>query len=176
MGTAIASRVEVGIDGDRVMARVMGSATHKHSQPFQEFALAMVSVGYRRFEVDLGQCLMLDSTFVGMLAGLAIKLAADGGTVALLRATPDCAEAIQSLGVAGLFSLRRDGASQLEVVSLRPLPLEPRSFEAWACMVLEAHELLSRASAKNRTRLREVLQYLMDDGSAVQPDLPPRER
>lgn len=174
MGTAIKGSVEVGLEGDRVLSRVVGVATHKHSLPFQEFALAMVSVGYRRFEIDLGQCLMLDSTFIGVLAGLAIKLAANGGTVALLRSSPACEETIGSLGVLGLFSHRHEGASQLDVVSLRPLPLEPRSFEAWACMVLEAHELLSRASARNRGRLREVLEYLMDSKTAVLAELPSR--
>lgn len=167
-------RVEVGVDGDRVLVRIVGAATHRICQPVQEFALAMVSVGYRRFEVDLGVCSQLDSTFAGVLAGVSIKIAADGGTVTLLRLPPACAEALGGLGVHGLFTHRPETAPLLEVHSLRPLPLEPKSFEAWACMVLEAHELLSRTNARNRHRLREVLEYLMDSGARVLPELPPR--
>jgi hypothetical protein len=109
-----------------------------------------------------------------VLAGLSIKLAADGGTVTLLRGSPECQQTLIDLGVAGLFSLRSGNAPQIEVVSLRPLPLEPKNFEAWACIVLEAHELLSRASATNRHRLREVLQYLMDSSGRSASELPPR--
>jgi anti-anti-sigma regulatory factor len=174
MAPIATGRVEVGVDGDRILVRVVGAATHKICQPVQEFATAMVSVGYRRFEIDLGVCSQLDSTFCGVLAGLSIKIAADGGTVTLLRVSSGCAEVLSGLGVHGLFTHRLEQNRQLEVHSLRPLPLEPKSFEAWACMVLEAHELLSRTSATNRHRLREVLEYLMDSGARVAPELPPR--
>src|SRR5687767_8124735 len=72
-------RVEVGVDGTRIVMRIVGFANHRLCQPVQEFALAMVSVGYRRFEIDLGVCTQIDSTFIGVLAGLAIKIAPDGG-------------------------------------------------------------------------------------------------
>jgi anti-sigma B factor antagonist len=175
MGTALATgRVEVGVDGARIAMRMVGHATHRLCQPVQEFAMAMVSVGYRRFEIDLGVCTHMDSTFIGVLAGLAIKVAPDGGSVTLLRVPPACSEAIATLGVQNLFSTRPESYPQLEVISMRQLPLEPKSFEAWACMVLEAHELLSRANPSNRQRLREVLAYLMDSRQPVLPELPPR--
>ena len=173
MGSVETGRVEVGVDGDRVLVRVVGRATHQICQPVQEFGLAMVSVGYRKFEVDLGMCVHLDSTFAGVLAGLSIKVTADGGTVTLLRVAPSCSEALMGLGVHGLFA-HEHGRNRLEVHSMRPLPLEAKSVEAWASMVLEAHELLSCANAENRHRLREVLEHLMDSRRAVLPELPPR--
>ena len=68
------SSIQVGVSGPAVWVRVEGKGSFLNSGNFKQFAREMVDRGYREFVVDLHDCAMMDSTFMGTMAGLALRL------------------------------------------------------------------------------------------------------
>ena len=68
------SSIQVGVSGPAVWVRVEGKGNFLNSGNFKQFAREMVDRGYREFVVDLVDCVMMDSTFMGTMAGLALRL------------------------------------------------------------------------------------------------------
>jgi len=54
--------------------KVEGKGNFLNSGSLKEFAREMVNRGYREFIVDLENCAMMDSTFMGTMAGMALRL------------------------------------------------------------------------------------------------------
>ena len=51
-----------------------GRGSFLNSGSLKEFAREMVNRGYRDFVFDLQDCVMMDSTFMGTMAGMALRL------------------------------------------------------------------------------------------------------
>ena len=68
------SSIQVGVNGSVVWVRVAGRGSFLNSGSLKEFAREMVNRGYREFVFDLEECVMMDSTFMGTMAGMALRL------------------------------------------------------------------------------------------------------
>ena len=68
------SSIQVGVNGDAVWVKVEGKGSFLNSGNLKEFTREMVNRGYREFVVDLEKCVMMDSTFMGTMAGVALRL------------------------------------------------------------------------------------------------------
>ena len=68
------SSIQVGVNGPAVWVRVEGKGSFLNSGNLKEFAQEMVTRGYREFVIDLQNCAMMDSTFMGTMAGVALRL------------------------------------------------------------------------------------------------------
>jgi len=55
--------------------KVEGKGSFLNSDNLKEFAREMLDQGYREFVVDLADCAMMDSTFMGTMARLALRRA-----------------------------------------------------------------------------------------------------
>ena len=80
--------IQVGFNERTVWVRVSGRGSFQNSGPLKDFAKEMLARGYKSFVIDLGECPVMDSTFMGTLAGIALKLQASilvkGSTSGLL--------------------------------------------------------------------------------------------
>lgn len=157
MARASAGRVEVCTAGTAVRIRVSGRATHLISQPLREYGVQMIRRGLRDFVVDLSGCVYLDSTFAGILAGLAMKLKAAGGALTLRQVPARCSELIATLGIESLFGFDDQATTD---TNMEALPGAARSREAWAGTIVEAHKVLARAEQSNEGRFEDVLEFL----------------
>jgi anti-anti-sigma regulatory factor len=164
MAQPMSGRVEVGNGDSLVQVRVGGRANHLIAQPLREFGNEMMRRGYREFRIDLQDCLYIDSTFAGVLSGLALKLKDLGGTVTLLRSPDRCTELLMTLGVDPLFAFDESPLPPLAPdAPMRLLPMAARSREAWASTILEAHRLLAQAEGANDRRFEDVVEMLRND-------------
>ena len=68
------SSIQVGVNGPVVWVRVAGRGSFLESGSLKEFGREMVNRGYREFVFDLEECAMMDSTFMGTMAGMALRL------------------------------------------------------------------------------------------------------
>ena len=68
------SSIQVGVNGPSVWVRVKGRGSFLNSGGLKDFARAMVNKGFREFVFDLQDCVMMDSTFMGTMAGMALRL------------------------------------------------------------------------------------------------------
>ena len=127
----------------------------------------MLDRGFRSFIVDLNSCSVMDSTFMGTLAGIALRLREFGnGGLVVRNANQRNADLLANLGLNNLFEIEPKVPSASSESDLETAPLEPthsmdRSDQA-TCM-LEAHEALVDADPENLARFKDVLEYLKQD-------------
>src|SRR5207247_9299692 len=107
----VESSILVGISGPTVWVRVEGKGSFLNSVKLKEFARRMLDRGYREFVVDLAHCAMMDSTFMGRVASVALRLKELGqGHLHVVRCGNRSRELLSGLGLDHIFDIRAIGA------------------------------------------------------------------
>jgi anti-anti-sigma factor len=145
--------------------RVEGKGSFLNSTGLKEFAKEMVNRGFREFVVDLKNCPVMDSTFMGTLAGVALRLRELGqGHLKVVNLNERNHDLLSNLGLDQLFTL---GVSVSEPPTAQPaqqpLPTAPADKEEQARTMLEAHEAVVEANPENAAKFKDVLEYLKQD-------------
>ena len=146
--------------------RLEGKGSFLNSGSLKEFAQEMVNRGYREFIVDLQNCAMMDSTFMGTLAGVALRLKELGnGHLHVVHCGTRSRELLSGLGLDQIFSIHAGGLAAPVCTDLDggPETVSPDQKREQAETMLEAHEALCRAAPENLTRFKDVLDYLKQD-------------
>jgi len=154
--------------------RVEGKGSFKNSAQVKEFAQRSLEKGHRNFVVDLENCPAVDSTFMGTLASMALKLRYEpDGSVDVINANEHTHKSLTNLGLDCLLDLDSDGSSwktERELVAKnlgKPLAAEDDlSLREKTGNILTAHEALVEANSENYSRFKDVLEYLKDDLNA----------
>jgi anti-anti-sigma regulatory factor len=162
---SIPSSILVGTSNKIVWIKVEGKGSFLNSAGVKEFAKEMVNRGHRQFIVDLRNCPVMDSTFMGTLAMIALRLREIGqGSLHVANLNERNHDLLTNLGLDQLFSLDpcgvKDGGPALRN-SLDPAPEVDRAAQAET--MLEAHEALVEADPENLTKFKDVLEYLKQD-------------
>jgi anti-sigma B factor antagonist len=146
---------------------VVGKGSFQNSPALKEFSKRMLERGCRQFIVDLNGCPVMDSTFMGTLAGIALRLREFGnGSLLVRNANERNSDLLQNLGLNNLFDVESKGPEVATETLVGDAPLEDnhlidRSDQA-ECMI-EAHEALVDADPENLARFKDVLEYLKQD-------------
>ncbi len=141
--------------------RIVGPATFVQAPAFRSAAEALRGRGHRRFVVDLSACLTMDSTFIGVLAGLARKLRALGGTVELVNAGERIQLQIGNLGILPFFEWPRRKTAG--VADFQAVPAGPTGKTALTEVALSAHQDLMAANPDNVARFKDVAEFLAQE-------------
>ena len=163
------SSIQVGVDGPAVWVRVEGKGSFLNSGSLKEFSKEMVNRGYREFIFDLGKCVMMDSTFMGTMAGVALRLKELGqGHLRVVHCGQRSRDLLSGLGLDQIFSIQAKGVTAPQCQQLTKsdasgegAPELQKQLQAKA--MLEAHEALCEAAPTNFTRFKDVLDYLKQD-------------
>jgi len=163
----VQSSIQVGVNGPTVWVKVEGKGSFLNSGSFKEFAREMIDRGHREFVVDLDKCAMLDSTFMGTMAGIALRLKELGqGYLRVIHCGTRSRELLSGLGLDQIFSITSDGAEapRCEMLERKSHPgsIEKEKEEQKKEM-LDAHEALCEAAPENLFRFKDVLEYLKQD-------------
>jgi anti-anti-sigma factor len=156
----------VGVTERAVYVKVAGKGSFQNSPALKEFSKQMLERGYRNFVVDLRGCSVMDSTFMGTLAGIALRLREFGnGTLLVRNANERNWDLLRNLGLNNLFEVESKASNSTEsAVEAKPLDANravDRTDQA-ECMI-EAHEALVDADPENLARFKDVLEYLKQD-------------
>ena len=160
------SSIQVGVTGPAVWVRVEGKGSFLNSGNLKEFAQEMVNRGYREFIIDLQNCAMMDSTFMGTMAGVALRLKELGqGHLHVVHCGARSHELLSGLGLDQIFDIHTNGsaAPACELLNNEPQPALDAEKRAQAKTMLEAHEALCQAAPANLSRFKDVLDYLKQD-------------
>ncbi|MEP6956221.1 MAG: STAS domain-containing protein [Chthoniobacterales bacterium] len=161
------SSIQVGVNGSAVWVKVEGKGNFLNSGNLKDFTREMVNRGHREFVVDLENCAMMDSTFMGTLAGVALRLRELGhGHLHVVHCGERSRDLLTGLGLDQIFSIHANGAPAPEWETLpSATPTEPVAVqkEAQAQQMLDAHEALCEAAPENVARFKDVLDYLKQD-------------
>jgi len=167
--------IEVARQGATVYLRVLGRATFTVGPVLKQFGTAAIEEGCTRMVLDASACEGMDSTFIGVLAGMATRLARQaGGTMLMLNVPDKLFEVLNTLGLNQLMECRRMGAAPEQLLeppltaqSLSPIAAVSADLQTTQNVMLEAHTDLAAVSAENQLRFKDVLTYLRED---VKPD------
>src|SRR5215475_4853221 len=161
------SSIQVGVSRSTVWVKVEGKGSFLNSSNLKEFTHEMLDRGYREFVVDLADCPMMDSTFMGTMATVALRLKELGqGHLHVVHCGSRCQELLSGLRLDQLFDVRANGASPPECGALERPPRsqspEDQKRERIETM-LEAHQALGEAAPENILRFKDVLEFLRQD-------------
>ena len=89
--------------------KIAGRANFASSPDFKTLLSELAQKGFGHFIIDLSECVLMDSTFLGVLAGFGMKLNPKGAPtergIELHNATTRVSELLENLGAAHLFKL-----------------------------------------------------------------------
>ena len=163
--TAVESSIQVGVNRPAVWVKVEGKGNFLNSGNLKEFAREMVDRGYREFVIDLADCAMMDSTFMGTMAGVALRLKELGqGHLHIVHCGTRSRELLSGLGLDQIFDIQGNGASAPECgVIPGKSSASTEQKQEQARTMLEAHEALCEVAPENFFRFKDVLDYLKQD-------------
>ena len=162
------SPLMVAIIDEVVWIKISGRANFTTSIDFKKVVTELWERGYRRFVFELCDCIIMDSTFLGVLAGIGLKFAEANKngkkcSLELANSSPRISESLENFGVAQLFTViaaakpegekfeplssNGDGASRVEVTR----------------NCLEAHKILMNLNPENVNKFKDVTQFLAED-------------
>jgi anti-sigma B factor antagonist len=156
-------RVWIGTAEGCVVLRVEGRATHVVSAAVRQVLSELLQRSYLQFDVDLAACTYLDSTFLGVLAELGLRLKDRAGLMTISHASPDKFELFRTLGIAPLFHFRGRDVPKEVSAELAELPSSAVSRPLWAKTLISAHRALIEANRANTPLFKDVLQFLNED-------------
>src|SRR5262245_36910022 len=161
------SSIQVGVCGPCVWVKVEGKGSFLNSDNLKEFARRMLDRGYREFVVDLADCAMMDSTFMGTMARVALWLRELGhGPLHIVRCGSHNQQLLAGLGLDRIFDIDANGGSPpdcrpFEQTLATPSLDEQKKMQTKT--MLDAHEALCEASPENVLRFRDVVHFLRQE-------------
>ena len=168
--------MSVCTQNDVAWIRIEGRANFNSSVDFKALINGLADKGYKRFVLDLTECILMDSTFLGVLSGLGLKFSnaprngSPGGVIELLNPNERIADLLENLGVQRLFKIvcgPELSTNRLERVGQTPASQDRKELNR-TC--LEAHETLMKINPENVAKFKDVAQFLAED---LKKDSPP---
>jgi len=161
------ANLSVFVGKNAAWIRIGGRANFACSPDFKTLLEKLHQKGYSHFVIELQSCVLMDSTFLGVLAGFGMRLNPNGATdergVELLNASERVQEILENLGAVHLFKMTK---GELK------LPTDMKQCET-TCTVptheqitrtsLEAHQTLMSITPENVSRFKDVTQFLAED-------------
>ena len=171
--------ISVGCLDNRVYVRVAGRGTFQNSQPLRQFALEKIDQRQEEFIIDLGPCQGMDSTFLGVLAGIGLRLRQSGrvASIHVVNISPHNMELLQTLGLDRLFRIDGDAPTPLSDADYRKLPdtdlamlTHPPDKDTTNDLMIEAHDNLVRADQRNAPKFKELNRFLHETHDRRHPN------
>lgn len=161
----------VAICGASALVRVRGRGSFKVAPPLKQFALTAAEQGCRQFVFDMDECIGMDSTFMGVLAGLALRLKpVAGGRVVVINLTSKTLALLETLGLSRLLQTHLAGQASEELrqcladaVGISLLHASTSDAKLTLETMLMAHEDLVKAAPENLPKFKNVMTYLSAD-------------
>jgi len=165
-----ADQMLVAVSDTDAYVRIVGRGSFKIAPALQQFGRRIMDQGARRLTFDLAACVNLDSTIMGVIAGLASRLKQQGGDgVRVARCPPRIEQLLSTLGLDRVVQILPPDADALPAAEAAPLPAGGAGHRETAETMLQAHEELTRLDPQNDARFRDVLQYLREELSKDTP-------
>ena len=148
---------------DVVCIKVSGRANVRTSVPFKTLMEDRRSKQIVHFILELADCLLMDSTFLGVLANQAFELVEDmdpPGSIQLLNPNDRVLDLLDNLGVLELFNVQQNthfDPQQFEAISEQ---LESGTKAEMTETSLHAHRALIALNPANKEKFQHVTHFL----------------
>lgn len=155
--------VDVAIQGGVAYVRVHGRGTFKIAPGLKQFGMAAMEQGCTRLLVEMGDCLGMDSTFMGVLAGLAVCLKKKDGEIVLRHLSEKNVFLVKILGLSHLVNVEQGGVIDPIMPAGSRVLVAGTDKEMITQTMITAHETLVEVSPDNIVKFKEVLAFLKED-------------
>jgi len=166
------ARILAGNLRDLLWLCVSGKGSHEISPQLKCFAADRIDEGARHFVVDLEACPTMDSTFMGTLTGIAVRLMEHPeGRLQVVNVNERNRTLLSNLGLDHVFEVDQDGSAWKEEREMVRATLTEDvttgavggGTEERRDCIIEAHERLCEAHEANRPKFRDVLECLKSE-------------
>ena len=145
--------------------KVAGRANFATAVDFKTLLTGLENKGYPYIVIELSQCPLMDSTFLGVLAASGVRMKPANGecekqAIELLNANERLIELLENLGVLHLFKTCNGDLPECKQVESSPC--QP-SREELTKASLEAHQTLMKINPDNVVRFKDVTKFLAED-------------
>ncbi|HXU82979.1 MAG TPA: STAS domain-containing protein [Polyangia bacterium] len=147
--------------GGRHVLRYQGRVDYPIAPAIERFAQGLFNGnGPTALVFDLRPASMLDSTNLGLLARLAVRVGEGGGHPTIVSTNDDVTDVLRSMGLATMFQISSDDPLLHEVGPGEEIPLEPTDQRDLMRTMLEAHRVLARIDENDSAGFRAVVEGL----------------
>lgn len=171
--TTPAASISVFAGGRVACIRVVGRANFTLGVEFKLLLDQLQAHDFTYFVLDLAECTLMDSTFLGILTGFGLQQQQKHGenqpsVIELRNPHERVAELIENLGVLQLFKLTQGETGSLAgLTEMVHAPAQPtREETTFTC--LQAHETLVTANPANAEKFKDVTRFLAEDLKRMQ--------
>lgn len=165
------------------VVKVNGRANFTASVTFKRLLCELRDRGFDDFRLDLTDCITMDSTFLGVLAGTAVKLSncpgrnarpdpAQPARLCLVNPNARVLDLLDNLGVSELFRTVQCATPVPGEEGLTPAAEITASREEISRTCLEAHQVLMEVNPDNVPKFKDVAQFLAEDIKKLTADKP----
>ena len=146
--------------------RIGGRASFSNSVDFKALVNGLWQKGCSHFVLDLSECLLMDSTFLGVLAGLGLKYPHNGDkdpAFELLNPNARISDLLENLGVVQLFKVVQGAPAVAEPMQSVGNSAAQRDATEVTRTCLEAHRTLMNVNPANVPKFKDVTEFLQED-------------
>ncbi len=157
--------LQAAITDNTVFVKVIGRGSFKIAAPLKQFISKVAShQSISTVVIDLEECIGMDSTFMGVLAGLSGRLKQTNQLMELINLSDKNAQLLKTLGIDHVLSFYATAhGHQLSAQETESLPTDQVSKKDLAETALQAHEKLVQISEENLPRFKRVIDFLKED-------------
>ena len=157
--------LQAAIISDKILIRVTGRGSFKVSATLKQFIAEVASKQpITVVAMDMTECIGMDSTFMGVLAGLAGRLKQRDQVLELINLSEKNEALLATLGVDHVVAhYRHSHGHELPALGTQSLPTASVTKKDLAETALQAHQTLVELSEENRPRFKRVIEYLKAD-------------
>jgi anti-anti-sigma regulatory factor len=162
--------VYVALTARHALVKVEGRGSFKIGASLKQFAESAIKNRVPLFLMDMSRCIGMDSTFMGLTAGIASRMKNQSGRVVMINCSSRTRGLLATLGLDQLITAHETADTPAEynaILQGRSLgeALEPSTPESVDTMktILAAHEQLVKIAPENLPQFKDVLTYLREE-------------
>jgi len=167
---APSANLSVWVGENLACIKISGRANFSASLDFKALVKNLCRQGPHHFVLDLTECLLMDSTFLGVLAGMGQRfessLNGDGqNSIEIFNPSLRITDMLDNLGIAHLFRVSRgDSLITKNMEHIDPDQAERTSDRKEISRTcLEAHKTLMEINPANVPKFKDVTRFLAED-------------
>lgn len=145
---------------DRAFVKVYNKASYLNCDPLRKFFEEQSKSGQKRFVVDFKNCSSMDSTFLGILVSVALKIRSldNGGSMILLNLRGRNLETVCNLGIHQITEVSSEEVNDLG--QLEQLCQNSSGDTVSSETIYKAHKALMNLNDKNLKVFSDVVSFL----------------
>jgi anti-sigma B factor antagonist len=160
------ANLSVAVSEKVAWIRIDGRASFNNSVDFKSVVTGLWDRGCSHFVLDLTECLLMDSTFLGVLAGLGLRYPHNGDKNAafeLLNPNARISDLLENLGVVHLFKVvQGPPAADRALKAVGDTPGQRDGTEVTRTC-LDAHRTLMNINPANVPKFKDVTEFLQEE-------------